>query len=385
MCLGHESVGDIVAVGANVSAHYPALVVGARAAIEPGLNCTSCEYCLSGRYNLCATLRFASSAKTKPHLDGTLQRYFTWPARLCHVLPPTLSLFSAALIEPLAVVLQALSRSKLEPGQSVLVVGAGAVGLLACAAAKAFGASLVAAIDIDEDRLAFAKRNGWVDATYCTRPTPNNGASAQPTHNGAAGAPPQPSSNGASASPAPAATRQEQDAQTVAASKRQAADILDAVRSTSSHAEMAAGSGFDVVYECTGVPVCINTSVFAAKTGGRVALIGMGHPIVTMPLGAAALREVDVLGVFRYANMFPKAIRLLSSGALPSHPIDLSASNQAPSKMGSIEALVSHTYPLAQALQAFQTLRAGRSPDGKKVVKVFVVDQEDEGSDALPL
>lgn len=131
--------------------------------------------------------------------------------------------------------------------------------------------------------------------------------------------------------------------------------------------------------------MCINTSVFAAKTGGRVALIGMGHPIVTMPLGAAALREVDVLGVFRYANMFPKAIRLLSSGALPSHPIDLSASNQAPSKMGSIEALVSHTYPLAQALQAFQTLRAGRSPDGKKVVKVFVVDQEDEGSDALPL
>lgn len=311
-------------------------------------------------------------------------------------------LYSAGLIEPLAVVLQALSRSRLEPGQSVLVVGAGAVGLLACAAAKAFGASFVAAVDIDADRLRFARRTGWADATFCTKPAGANGSG------GGTGAA---ASTSAAGLPPAEPSRQEQDKMAMGVAKAQAADIITAVSSTSATADMAVrgAGGFDVVYECTGVPACVHTSVFAARTGGRVALIGMGHPVMTMPLGAAALREVDILGVFRYANMFPKAIRLLSSGALPSHgarggggvagkddgPINghrnddsqHASSTAATSRatgtgtagMGGIVSLVSHAYPLERAVEAFETLRVGQSPDGKRVVKVFVVD---EGADS---
>ena len=165
MCLGHESAGEIVALGPNVPASA-SLAVGDRVAIEAGRFCGSCAKCRDGRYNLCKQMRFASSAKTFPHLDGTLQKYMNWPSWLVHKLPPNVSLTSAALCEPLSVVLQGIRRSQLQPGQSVLVYGAGAVGLLACAAAKASGASFVAAVDIDEGKLSFAAANGWADATY---------------------------------------------------------------------------------------------------------------------------------------------------------------------------------------------------------------------------
>ena len=276
-------------------------------------------------------------------------------------LPPIVNYRMAALIEPLAVVLQALSRSHLVPGQSVLILGAGAVGLLACAAAKALGASFVAAVDIDSDRLAFGKRNGWIDSTYCL-----------------------PAST---AAPASHASRKEEDAAAMGALRSQAQQVL--AHFTTSFPALEAEGGFDAVYECTGVPSCINLSIFSCKTGGKVTLIGMGNPIVTLALGAAALREVDVIGVFRYAIMFPKAIKLLSADAsratgsgVQAHEINAglkSATLPTFPALGGIENLISHQYPLEQAVEAFATLRSGRSPDGRGVVKVFIIDEVQEG------
>lgn len=85
MCLGHESSGEVIQVGSNVGQLPIPIKVGSRVVVEPGESCNSCSFCLSGRYNLCPMMRFASSAKTTPHLDGTLQRYLVWPARLCHL------------------------------------------------------------------------------------------------------------------------------------------------------------------------------------------------------------------------------------------------------------------------------------------------------------
>lgn len=80
MVLGHEAGGIVTAVGSNVGN----LVVGQRVAIEAGINCDDCNYCSKGRYNLCKGMRFASSAKTFPHLDGTLQERMNHPARVLH-------------------------------------------------------------------------------------------------------------------------------------------------------------------------------------------------------------------------------------------------------------------------------------------------------------
>ncbi|SPO40411.1 related to sorbitol dehydrogenase [Pseudozyma flocculosa] len=382
MCLGHESGGEIVALGADVAASQ-ALSIGDRVAIEAGRMCGACQKCKEGRYNLCKNMRFASSAKTFPHLDGTLQRFMNWPAALVHRLPENVSYTSAALCEPLSVVLQGIRRSNLQAGQSVLVLGAGAVGLLACAAAKASGASYVAAADIDEGRLAFARANGWVDGTFLIpRAAPPAAADAD--------------------TPTDArARRAAEDAASVAAAKSGASVLLETLSSPSSTAATAgqdggyavnaapldlSTDGFDLTFECTGVPSCVSLSIFTTRAGGKTILIGMGNPIQTLPIGAAALREVDIVGVFRYANTYPVALGLLAGGGLRAVGGGVHASGSTVDgateghgvgrKMGGIENLVSHSFPLEQSVEAFETLARGKGAEGRGVVKVFVVDNE---------
>lgn len=375
MCLGHESAGEIVALGPNVPA-ATGLAVGDRVAIEAGRFCGSCGKCRDGRYNLCKQMRFASSAKTFPHLDGTLQKYMNWPSWLVHKLPANVSLTSAALCEPLSVVLQGIRRSQLQPGQSVLVYGAGAVGLLACAAAKASGAGFVAAVDIDAGRLEFAAANGWADATYLLPRAP-------PAE-----------TNGSTQELDARARRTAEDKAAISSASSSAQTLLSSLStpktsSTEYPVQPAPldlqSDGFDVVFECTGVPACVQTGIFATKAGGKMVLIGMGNPIQTLPIGSASLREVDIVGVFRYANTYPTALALLAGGTLRAQggglhaqatPTDSTEGKGSAKKMGGIENLVSHAYPLAESATAFQTLANGKDANGRGVVKVFITDDQ---------
>jgi len=304
-----------------------------------------------------------------------------WPSWLVHKLPANVSLTSAALCEPLSVVLQGIRRSQLQPGQSVLVYGAGAVGLLACAAAKASGASFVAAVDIDQGRLEFAAANGWADATYLLPRAPPAAAAA----------------NGAEQQDA-RAKRMAEDKAAITSASDSAKSLLNAISTATPSTSTGfavqpapldlSSEGFDVVFECTGVPTCVQTGIFATKAGGKMVLIGMGSPIQTLPIGAAALREVDIVGVFRYANTYPIALGLLAGGTLRAQGGGLHAQaagkaqgqgegEGAGKKMGGIENLVSHAYPLEQAVKAFETLANGKDAEhGRGVVKVFITDDE---------
>jgi L-iditol 2-dehydrogenase len=308
MVLGHEAAGIITEVGPGVE-H---LHVGQRVAIEAGVFCQECSYCLEGRYNLCTSMRFCSSAKTFPHLDGTLQTRMNHPAAQLHLLPDTCSYEQAALAEPLSVVIHAARRVTLSEGQSVLVLGAGSVGLLACALAKAAGASRVAAIDIDAAKLDFAEQVGFAGATYC---------------------PP----------------RQDRPKTHEEALKRAKENATAALTS------LEADLGFDVVFECTGVESCIQMAIHCARTGGKVALVGMGTRNAMLPLSVAACREVDLVGVFRYAHTYPTALTLLSTG-----------------KLKGVERMVTQRLPLEQANEAFQLLSNGKAGNGELVLKVMV-------------
>ena len=99
-------------------------------------------------------------------------------------------------------------------------------------------------------------------------------------------------------------------------------------------------------------------SVHAAVTGGKVMLVGMGSRNVTLPLSAAALREVDIHGSFRYAHTYPTALALLASGKLPN-----------------IEKIITHRFPLEATQKAFDLLAKGRDDDGIMVLKVMVGSQ----------
>ena len=160
LTLGHESAGVVTAVGSGVSA----LKVGDRVALEVGQPCERCGLCLAGRYNICPAMRFRSSAKAFPHAQGTLQEVIVHPARWCHRLPDVVPLELGALAEPLAVALHASDRARLPEGATVLVFGAGAVGLLCAAVSKAVTKATVVIADIQEDRVRFAVDNGFADA-----------------------------------------------------------------------------------------------------------------------------------------------------------------------------------------------------------------------------
>ena len=155
MVLGHESAGIVHKVGDKVKS----LKVGDRVAMEPGVPCRRCVRCKEGKYNLCPDMAFAAT----PPYDGTLARYYVLPEDYCYKLPENMTLEEGALIEPTAVAVHITRQASIKPGDSVVVFGAGPVGLLCCAVAKAYGAKKIVTVDINEQRLNFALQYAATD------------------------------------------------------------------------------------------------------------------------------------------------------------------------------------------------------------------------------
>lgn len=148
LVLGHETAGIVVDLGASVKG----LSVGDRVAIEPGVPCGRCELCRRGHYNLCSSVVFHGT----PPVDGALQRYVAIRSDFVFRLPAAVPIEHGSLVEPLAVAVWACRKAAVAPGSSVLVTGAGPVGLLAIQVARAFGADAVAATDLDEEKRRMA-------------------------------------------------------------------------------------------------------------------------------------------------------------------------------------------------------------------------------------
>ncbi|KAG2200049.1 hypothetical protein INT47_007694 [Mucor saturninus] len=259
MVLGHESAGLVASVGEGVT-H---LKVGDPVALEPGVPCRNCEMCKTGRYNLCPDMKFAAT----PPYDGTLCNYYKHAADFCYKLPQGISLEEGALIEPLSVGIHAARRGNVKLGDRVFIFGAGAIGLLTAAAAKAAGASHVTIADIAESKLNFAK-------TY-------------------------------SADKTILLTKKRAEGQQSNDFARQMAE------------EILAEEGVEaanVVFDCTGAEVCVQMSVFLVKNSGSIVLVGMGASVQSISVADVSAREVDVKGVMRYCNTYPTAIEMLSSG-----------------------------------------------------------------------
>jgi L-iditol 2-dehydrogenase len=128
MVLGHEPAGTVVAVGPGVTGWSP----GDRAALEPALYCYHCEFCRAGRHNLCANIRFLSN----PGCPGFFRERVNLPAKNLLPIPATVPLEVATLHEPLAVALHSLQFAAIQEGDTVVVLGAGPIGLLTIASLK---------------------------------------------------------------------------------------------------------------------------------------------------------------------------------------------------------------------------------------------------------
>lgn len=252
MVLGHESAGVITQVGDAVTS----LKVGDRVAVEPGYPCRRCEHCLRGKYNLCVAMVFAAT----PPVHGTLTGFWTAPEDFCYKLPDHMSLQEGALIEPTAVGVHIVRQARVQPGQSVVVMGAGPVGLLCGAVAKAYGASTVVSVDIVPEKLAFAK-------SFCA------------THT---------------------YLSQRVSAEENAANIKKACELPD---------------GADVVIDASGAEPSIQTSIHMLKVGGTYVQGGMGKADITFPIMAFAIKEATAHGSFRYnSGDYKLAVELVASG-----------------------------------------------------------------------
>jgi len=152
MVLGHEPAGVVVKAGPGVTAYTP----GARAAFEPAIYCYHCEFCRTGRHNVCANIRFMSM----PGDPGFFRDYANIPVGNVLPLPPGLSARDATIIEPLAVVLHSMKFVALQPTETAAVFGAGPIGLMTVICLKLAGAGRVWSVEPVGARRELARSAG---------------------------------------------------------------------------------------------------------------------------------------------------------------------------------------------------------------------------------
>lgn len=245
--VGHELAGEILEVGAQVQR----VRVGERVAVEPLLVCGQCVYCQRGEYHLCTQLSLHYRQG-----QGAFAPYFYAEEAWLHPLPAGLPAAQGALMEPLAVAVHAVRKANLQPGESLAVFGAGAIGLLTLQAARAVGVGPVFVVDRNDFRLQQALSFG-ARAVF-------NSHSVDPV-----------------------------------------AAILQAT----------GGLGVDAAVEAVGVEATLRQSLAVLRKGGRAVLLGIFEaPQAALPINIFVQREISLLGSQAYNHDFPTAIELASSG-----------------------------------------------------------------------
>ena len=250
MIVGHELAGDVVAVGSNVSR----LAVGTRVALEPGVTCGHCRMCKAGRYNLCPEVRFYAT----PPVQGAMSEYALIRADFAHPLPDEASYIQGALCEPISVGIHCCNLTGVRPGDRVVILGAGPIGLTAILAARQRGAAEVIVSDVFPVRLEVARRLGAIPVDVRTE------------------------------------------------------DLRQIVM------ERTGGEGADALFDTSGVRSVIEAAPDLMRKGGAIAIVGLpADDSVTYRMLKIVDRELSIHGVFRYANTYPAAVALVASGMFP--------------------------------------------------------------------
>lgn len=248
--LGHELAGEVVEVGKRVSN----IAVGDRVAVEPGVTCGQCDYCKSGRYNLCPDVVFLAT----PPVNGAWAEYIVMPSDYLFKLPDSMSYEEGAMLEPLSVGFHAMMRGKVQPFDRVLITGLGPIGLLAGQAAKLFGVSEIYGTDVVPFRRQLAMEMGF---TAALDPVKEN--------------------------------------------------VQERIN------ELTKGSGVTLVVESSGNARAMADTIKLVRRGGRIVFVGLpADSVIPMDMGQFIDGEIDAYGVFRYANTYPAAIQALQHSSL---------------------------------------------------------------------
>ncbi|MEM1341650.1 MAG: NAD(P)-dependent alcohol dehydrogenase [Pseudomonadota bacterium] len=265
------------------------LAVGDRVCMEPGIPNTRSKASKLGVYNVDPSVRFWAT----PPVHGCLTPSVVHPAAFTFKLPDHVSFAEGAMVEPFAIGMQAAARARIKPGDVALVTGAGPIGIMVALAALAGGCAKVYIADLVEDKLALAARYDTIEPVLIPR----------------------------------------DDAARVL---RDATD----------------GWGADVVFECAGAAASIQTALEAVAPAGCVVWVGMPVDPVPVDIVLAQSKEIRMETVFRYANMYDRAIALIASGKVDLKP------------------LISETFAFADSVAAFDRAVEARPTDVKIQIKL---------------
>lgn len=270
-----------------------------------------------------------------------------------------MSFDAAALLEPLSVALHAVNRASPAPGSTALVIGAGTVGLLTAIMARQAGCTRVTITDVDAGRVNYALTKGFATHGFVVPRTSSDASSSMCSSVCCGGDSGTSTPSSGIMTPASIYSQLEH-------ARRLAQDILAVTKNPDGFTfdgDEEDDDGVDITFECTGKEVCMHTSLYATKCGGKVIMVGMGTPIQTLPLSAAHLREVDILGIFRYVNTYKTGIRILCN----------QGKGVAGFTLPSLDDMVTHRFKgLENSKDAFELASRTSDDDGNLVLKVVI-------------
>ncbi|MDR2788120.1 MAG: NAD(P)-dependent alcohol dehydrogenase [Candidatus Accumulibacter sp.] len=235
------------------------LKAGDRVCMEPGIPDCRSRQTLLGRYNLDPEVRFWAT----PPIHGCLRESIVHPANLSFKLPDNVGFEEGALVEPLAIGVHSAKKARIVPGDTALVLGAGTIGLVTALAAVASGCSRVIVADAKREKLDFVRR-----------------------HYGA---------------------------------RIEAFDIASG--DLKAHVFAQCPQGVDIVFEASGNLQAIQSTTGFLTPGGRVVLIGMPQEPARIDVVEAQCKEAEFITIFRYANVYERAIKFIASGQIDVKPL----------------------------------------------------------------
>jgi L-iditol 2-dehydrogenase len=253
--MGHEFSAWVAGLGAGVEGFE----IGQLVAVDPAIHCGECESCQHGHPNLCPHVRFCGT----PPIDGVFREYTVMPAENCFPLPQTLSPAEGAMLEPLGIGIHAVDLAHLRPGYTIAVLGAGPIGLLTAAVARAAGAGEI----------------------YVTEPL----------------------------------THRRQFALDYVADAVLNPDDADVVAEIG---RLTGGRGVDVAFEAAGAPETPGQAAAVTRPGGKVLLIGIPSDDTTTFTASVIRRKgLTIKLVRRMKHTYPRAIRLVETGVVDVKPL----------------------------------------------------------------
>ena len=256
--MGHEASGIIAEVGANV----PDWAVGDRVTFDSTVYQLDDWYSRRGLYNLSdgrEVVGVSTGTPDRPGFrrNGAFAEFVTVPQHILYAIPDGVSFTQAALVEPVAVALHALSLTPLQVNESATVVGAGMIGLFVIQALKLAGANPIIAIDLDDDRLALALTLGATHALRADSP-----------------------------------------------------DVAGQVKS------LTHGRGSDVAFEVVGIGATVQTAIACVRKGATVTLVGNLSPAIEIPLQAVVTQQLHLQGSCAINGEYEAALSLIASGKI---------------------------------------------------------------------